>query len=61
MFRMTNYKISSTPMEKRLKFSSNTDSKAVNESVYRKLVGNLIYLIETRPDLSFVVNLFPYS
>jgi hypothetical protein len=43
-------------MEKGLKLSAKTDSKAVNESVYRQLVGSLIYLTTTRPDLSFVVS-----
>jgi hypothetical protein len=55
-FRMTDCKISSTPMEKGLKLSAKTDSKAVNESVYRQLVGSLIYLTTTRPDLSYVVS-----
>ena len=52
---MTNCKISSTPMEKGLKLSAKTDSKAISESLYRQLVGSLIYLIATRPDLSFVM------
>jgi hypothetical protein len=55
-FKMINCKISSTPMEKALKLSSNTNSKAINESVYKKLVSSLIYLIATRPDLSFIVS-----
>jgi hypothetical protein len=53
---MTDCKISSTPMEKGLKLSAKTDSKAVNESIYRQLVGSLIYLTTTRPDLSFTVS-----
>ena len=43
-------------MEKGLKLLARDDSKTVNESVYRKLVGSLIYLTATRPDLSFVVS-----
>jgi hypothetical protein len=54
-FKMTNWKISSTPMEKGSKLSTNTNSKAVNESIYRKLVGILIYLTATTPNLGFVV------
>jgi hypothetical protein len=38
-FRMEDCKISSTPMEKGLKLSAKTDSKAVSESLYRQLVG----------------------
>lgn len=55
-FSMIDCKISSTPMEKGLKLLTNTDSKVVNDSVYRKLVGSLIYLMATRLDLSFVVS-----
>ena len=39
-----------------MKISTKTDSKAVNESMYRQPVGNLIYLRVPRPDLSFVVS-----
>jgi hypothetical protein len=55
-FRMEDCKISSTPMEKKLKLSTKTNSKAVSESLYRQLVGNLIYLTATRLDLSFAVS-----
>jgi hypothetical protein len=55
-FIMTNCKISPTPMEKGLKLSAKTDSKAVNESVSRKIVGSLIYLIATRPNLSYAMS-----
>jgi hypothetical protein len=54
--RMEDCKISSTPMEKGMKLSAKTDSKAVSESLYRQLVGILIYLTSTRPDLSFAVS-----
>ena len=55
-FRMEDCKISCTPMEKGMKLSDKTDSKAVSESLYRQLVGSLIYLTTTRPDPSFVVS-----
>ena len=55
-FIMTDCKISPTPMEKGMKLSAKSDSKGVNESIYRKLVGSLIYLTTTRPNLSFVVS-----
>ena len=55
-FRMEDCKISSTPMEKGMKLSAKTNSKVVSESLYRQLVGILIYLTSTRPDLSFVVS-----
>ena len=55
-FRMRDCKLSSTPMEKGLKLSARTNSKEINESVYKQLVGNLIYLTTTRPDLSFIIS-----
>ena len=39
-FRMIDCKILSTPMEKGLKLSAKSDSKIVNESVYKQLVGS---------------------
>jgi hypothetical protein len=55
-FSMEDCKISSTPMEKGIKISTKTYSKAVSESLYRQLVGSLIYLKATRPNLSFAVS-----
>ena len=43
-------------MEKGLKLSDKTDSKASNESMYRQLVENLIYLATTMPGLSYIVS-----
>jgi hypothetical protein len=53
---MANCKISSTPMEKAMKLSAKTDSKAINKPVYKQLVGSLIYLTTTRLDLSYAVS-----
>ena len=53
---MTNCKNLSTPMEKWLKLSAKFDSERVNESVYKQLVGSLVYLTTTKPNLSFVVS-----
>lgn len=43
-------------MEKGLKLSTRIDLKLINESTFRQLVGSLIYLIATRPDLSYAVS-----
>lgn len=32
-----------------------TEGQAVNATIYRQLVGSLIYLITTRPDISYSV------
>jgi hypothetical protein len=46
---------SHTPMETRLKLSKNSTAPAVDATEYRKIVGALRYLVNTRPDLAFSV------
>ncbi|KAL9250699.1 Retrovirus-related Pol polyprotein from transposon RE1-like protein [Drosera capensis] len=49
-----------TPMEQNLKLSNFTDEPDFiipNLDMYRRLVGKLIYLTVTRPDISFAVSL----
>jgi len=60
-FNIADCKISSTPLEKPLKILANTNSKVVDESIYRQLqvVECVIYLTTTRPDLSYAVNISP--
>lgn len=55
-FQMQDCKPASTPMETGLKLSAKSDSPLVDETQFRQLVGSLIYLIATRPDLSFAVS-----
>ena len=43
----------STPMEVGIKLSTFTDSPLINESLYWKLVGSLIYITTTQLDLCF--------
>ena len=42
-----------TPMEVDVKLSTEDSSPLVDEAKYRRLVGSLIYLCNTRPDISF--------
>ncbi|XP_057823429.1 secreted RxLR effector protein 161-like [Cryptomeria japonica] len=56
MFRMQDCKLAFTPMETGLKLSTKYDSPLIDETQFRELVGNLIYLTTTRPDLSFAVS-----
>jgi hypothetical protein len=39
-----------------LKLLSKTDSKVINQSISKQLVGGLIYLATTRPNLSYVLS-----
>eukprot|EP00253_Pinus_taeda_P027513 PITA_27513 len=55
-FRMQDCKPATTPMEPGLKLSAQSSSPPVDETLFRQLVGSLIYLIATRPDISFAVS-----
>ncbi|GKB24021.1 hypothetical protein Tco_0863422, partial [Tanacetum coccineum] len=44
-----------TPMVEKSKLDENTQGKAVDPTHYRIMVGTLMYLIASRPDLTFVV------
>ncbi|KAL5549762.1 hypothetical protein UlMin_004993 [Ulmus minor] len=44
------------PMEKNLKFDSTVGDLLDNPTHYRRLVGKLLYLTITRPEISFSVN-----
>ncbi|XP_038891618.1 secreted RxLR effector protein 161-like [Benincasa hispida] len=54
---MENAYPASTPMELGLKLSKHDDSEAFNATIYRSLIGSLMYLNTTRPDLMFSVSL----
>lgn len=47
---------SSFPMEQNLKLDKREDEARVDESQYRRLVGRLLYLQATRPDIVYAVN-----
>ena len=55
-FRMEDCKPATTPMEPGLKLSAQSSSLPVHETLFRQLVGSLIYLTATRPDISFAVS-----
>jgi hypothetical protein len=44
-----------TPMEPRLRLSKESSSPLVDGTTYRSLVGSMRYLVNTRPDLAFLV------
>eukprot|EP00253_Pinus_taeda_P027623 PITA_27623 len=55
-FIMQDCKPATTPMEPGLKLSAQSSSPPVDETLFRQLVGSLIYLTATRPDINFVVS-----
>ena len=46
-----------TPMDSNIQFSKDEGEDFVDASRYRRLVGKLIYLTVTRPDITFVVGI----
>ena len=56
-FRIEGAKSTSTPMEVGLKLSKSENEKDVDSSLYRSLIGSLMYLTATRPDLTFSVSM----
>lgn len=48
---------SSFPMDQNVKLLRDDNTPEVDASLYRRLVGRLLYLTVTRPDITFAVNL----
>ncbi|KAH7560594.1 hypothetical protein JRO89_XS10G0050600 [Xanthoceras sorbifolium] len=53
---MTDCKLVDTPMDYTTKLGSIEDSPPMDKGRYQRLVGKLIYLSHTRPDISFAVS-----
>ena len=45
-----------TPMETKLKLLVDTSSELIDATMYRQIIGSLMYLTNTRSDICFVVN-----
>jgi hypothetical protein len=55
-FDMVGCKIEETPMNSNEKLHSQDGADPVDETMYRSMIGGLMYLQHTRPDISFQVN-----
>jgi hypothetical protein len=55
-FQMEDYIPMSTPMVTNWKTLSASDSQLVDATIYRYLISSFMYLVNTRPDICFVMN-----
>jgi hypothetical protein len=55
-FDMLECKSMNTPMEVKLKLLVDTSSDLIDDTLYRQIIGSLMYLTNTRLDICFVVN-----
>jgi hypothetical protein len=53
---MLECKSMNTPMEAKLKLLVDTSSDLIDATLYRQIIGSLMYLTNTRPDICFAVN-----
>eukprot|EP01018_Ginkgo_biloba_P032776 Gb_22530 [translate_table: standard] len=56
-FNMSDCKPLATPIEFGLKLSKYEDSHSVDATLYKQLIGSLIYLNSARPDIAYTVSL----
>ena len=54
-FGMTSTKHSRTPMSPCVKLSKDLNGKDVNETLYKSMISNLLYLIASRPNIAYSV------
>ena len=50
-FGMMDCKVMATPMALNLKLLSDASSESVDATMYRQMIGSLMYLMNTRPDI----------
>jgi hypothetical protein len=55
-FGMMDCKSMATPMTKNIRKERDSDFDPLDPSMYQKLIGSLMYLVNTRPDIFFAIN-----
>jgi lipopolysaccharide/colanic/teichoic acid biosynthesis glycosyltransferase len=55
-FDMLKCKSMYTPMDMKLKLLVDTSLELIDAMLYRQIIGSLMYLTNTRPDICFAVN-----
>jgi hypothetical protein len=55
-FEILEFKSMNTPMEAKLKLLVDTSSELIDATLYRQIIGSLMYLTNTRPYICFFVN-----
>jgi hypothetical protein len=56
-FKMENCKSAPTPIDAGTKLRNNSISEKIDGTLYTQLVGNLLYLTATRPDIAYAVGM----
>lgn len=56
-FGMQDSKLVGTPMCTRLKLTKDDDSKEVDQTLYKSMIGKLQYVVHTRPDIALAVGI----
>jgi hypothetical protein len=56
-FNMAELKPLSTPMSTATSLDPDKNGEAVDQKEYRSMIGSLMYLTATRPDIQFIVEL----
>ena len=56
-FWLENTKHARIPMSTSLKLSRDTSGKDIDQTLYRSMIGNLLYLTASRPDIAFSVGI----
>jgi hypothetical protein len=57
-FNMVELKPVSTPMSSATSLGPDEDGETVDQREYRSMIGSLLYLTATRPDIQFTVGLY---